>query len=256
MMRFYLGAHHPGWLSTAGYPLFVSHRRLATYRRLPIAAAAWALDSGGFTELSMFGQWRTTARQYLTAMRRYVNEVGYLQWAAPQDWMCEPLILAKTGQTVAEHQRRTVDSFLQLRSLAPDLPVIPVLQGWDRGDYLRCVDLYAAAGVDLPAEPLVGVGSICRRQHTAQITDILSTLASAGLQLHGFGVKTAGLSRYGPLLASADSMAWSYTARRLPALPGCRHQNCANCPRFATRWRTQVLAAAPRWYQPGLQEAS
>nr|WP_236565663.1 MULTISPECIES: hypothetical protein [Nocardia] len=40
-----------------------------------------------------------------------------------------------------------------------------------------------------------------------------------GIRLHGLGVKTTGLSRYGALLSSADSMAWSYCAPRTPAAP-------------------------------------
>ncbi|MBQ1164408.1 hypothetical protein KBZ21_41190, partial [Streptomyces sp. A73] len=39
--------------------------------------------------------------------------------------------------------------------------------------------------------------------------EIVATLHSHGLRLHGFGVKTQGLSDYGPSLYSADSMAWS-----------------------------------------------
>lgn len=47
-------------------------------------------------------------------------------------------------------------------------------------------------------------------------------------------------------LTSADSLAWSRDARLLgEPLPGCtRHKNCANCLRYALRWRTSVLAAA------------
>jgi len=52
------------------------------------------------------------------------------------DWMSEPIMLAKTGLTVAVHQARTVANYLALRDLAPDLPFIPVLQGWRLDDYL------------------------------------------------------------------------------------------------------------------------
>lgn len=89
--------------------------------------------------------------------------------------------------------------------------------------------VFHRAGVDLAAEPLVGLGSVCRRQATAEIERIVTTLAGQGLRLHGFGVKTAGLGRYGWAPHSADSLAWSYAARREPALPGHRHKNCANC---------------------------
>jgi len=64
MKVFYLGTCQVSWLATAGVPLFVSHRRLAPRKTLPRAIAEWALDSGGFTELSLFGEWRTSARQY------------------------------------------------------------------------------------------------------------------------------------------------------------------------------------------------
>ena len=90
-----------------------------------------------------------------------------------------------------------------------------------------------------------------RRQSTAEIAVIVTALASVGLRLHGFGIKTSGLGQYGHLLVSADSMAWSYAARRAPALPGCHgHRNCANCLTYATTWRTRILAATARGWQP------
>jgi hypothetical protein len=57
-----------------------------------------------------------------------------------------------------------------------------------------------------------------RRQHTAEVEQIMRTLAARGLRLHGFGVKTTGLARYATVLASADSMAWSFRGRHVP---GC-----------------------------------
>ena len=121
-----------------------------------------------------------------------VVRVGGLDFAAPQDWMCEPFMIARTGLSVAEHLHRTVGNYLTLRSLAPDLPVIPVVQGWRLADYQACVDLYASAGVDLAALPRVGLGSVCRRQSTAEIAVIVAELGHRGLKLHGFGVKTGG----------------------------------------------------------------
>ncbi len=256
--RFLLGTHQPHWLRLGlDVPLFVSDRRLRSYRTLPRADVAWALDSGGFTELGTYGSWEygPTPRQYANRVRRYRDEVGRLDWAAPQDWMCEPHLIARTGLTVREHQARTVGNYLHLRDLAPDLPLVPVVQGWTPGDYLRCAELYASHGVDLTAERLVGVGSVCRRQSSTQLADILTTMHQAGLtRLHGFGVKTAGLAHSAGLLASADSMAWSAAARRRPPLPGCvGHRNCANCLRYALRWHHQVQATIGRaTLQPAL----
>ena len=66
------------------------------------------------------------------------------------DWMCEESVLRKTGLTVeGHHQRRTMENFLELKSKAPELPIVPVLQGWTIGDYWRHVEQYGRAGVDL-----------------------------------------------------------------------------------------------------------
>ncbi|HEX7995564.1 MAG TPA: hypothetical protein VF506_16690 [Streptosporangiaceae bacterium] len=244
-MQFWLGTHMPSWLSRTdvAVPLFVSHVRLRNRKTLPAAVAPWALDSGGFSEVAARGAdaFSEGPAPYITAVRRYHDEIGQLAWAAPQDWMCEPFMTAKTGLSVAEHQRRTVRNLLDLRMAAPDLPFIPVLQGWTPDDYLRSIDLYTAAGVDLSAEPLVGLGSVCRRNRTGEIVRLVMTLAGAGLAVHAFGSKGDGAVAIAEYAASADSMAWSYRARREPPLPGCTHKSCANCPRYALAWRNRLL---------------
>jgi hypothetical protein len=130
---------------------------------------------------------------------------------------------------------------------------MPVLQGWSTADYLRCADMYEARGVRLPDHAVVGLGSVCRRQSTLDIGRLVDLLyrrltpAPADHpydfenSLHGFGVKTSGLRSYGSLLGSVDSMAWSRAARYRAALPGCTHTTCANCMRYALRWRERIL---------------
>lgn len=251
---FYLGTHMPHWLEDAQYPLFVAYHRLAGRKTLPWAAFRWALDSGGFGMLQHRGRWVISAGEYAAGVRRCAEEIGLLEWAAPQDWMCEPGIIAGgtygyqhfagTRLSVAEHQRRTVANYLELRSIAPDLPFIPVLQGYAPDDYLRCADMYDKASVRLHAEPRVGLGSVCRRQNTTEIAAITAVFADLGLLLHGFGVKTKGLAIYACDLASADSLAWSTRGRREKGCaPG--HKTEANCRRFATAWRSRVLASVP-----------
>ena len=255
-MIFYLGVHEPAWLARTAVPLFVSRRRLVRRKSMPRALGSWALDSGGFTELSMHGGWTVPPSQYAAEVRRFRDEIGGLEWAAPQDWMCELFITRKTGRTVAEHQRLTVENLLELRSLAPDLPFVPVLQGFTMDDYMRCVDAYHAAGVDLAAERVVAVGSVCRRQSTSEILTICRRLAGLGLRLHGFGVKTLGLPGLRSVLASADSTAWSMRARRSAPMPGHAHKSCANCLPFALRWRESLLGLLemPEQISLGLKE--
>jgi hypothetical protein len=245
-VEFLLGTPEPSWLRRSSVPLFISHRRLQRYKgALPKAIGPWACDSGGFTALNKpAGQWDMTESEYIDAVSRYVEEVGMLQWAAPMDWMCEPKVVRNTGLTVTEHQHRTVDNYVSLRDEAPQLPFIPVLQGYEPSDYDRCIAMYDAAGVDLWKTPLVGLGTMCRRQATDEIDRIVSDLALSGLSLHGFGIKIRGLKKYGWALTSADSMSWSIRARKAdgPILPGCHHGkngdgNCANCFAFAHHWR-------------------
>jgi hypothetical protein len=261
-MRFYLTTHKRHWVRLTGLPLFLKSEHFVTAAKLPEALGPYAVDSGGFSELQRHGRWTRSPRQYVDDLRRIWEHVGPYDWAAPQDWMCEdliihggkagPLIFAGTHLSVTEHQRRTVQNFLELRSMAPDLRIVPVLQGRTVADYERCRDLYDRAGVDLTREPTVGLGSVCRLQSTAEGAAIVTAMAAHGIKLHGFGFKTLGLAKVGHLLASADSAAWSYHARRRPAMPGHTHKNCANCLPYALRWRTRVLAGLPTWQQPAL----
>lgn len=232
----------PSWLTQVDVPLFISHRRLKRYKQLPKALGPWCLDSGGFSELSLYGKWVTTPEEYVAAVRRYRDEIGNLQWAAPMDMMVEPVMRERTGLTVRQHQYLTVENVVLLRYMAPDLPIIPVLQGWNLTDYLACIRMYDEAGINLKHEQIVGLGSVCRRQATDEIGRIVETLHDRGLKLHTFGVKTEGLRKYHRFVTSADSMAWSFRGRRAGAcVHGSGAQSEANCLKFAQEWREKVL---------------
>jgi hypothetical protein len=283
---FYLGTHRPGWLwdATLNVPLMVSDRWLREYAALhPATVPEWALDSGAFTELSGHAAWTTDARTYCERVARYDQEIGGLAWAGPQDWMCEPEIIRGgrvsptvvapgTGLSVAEHQRRTVASYLELTGMWPqfsdaEAPFIPVLQGYAPGDYEACHALYEAAGVDLAAVPLTGIGSVCRRSSAAEIRDVVSVVGGMSLVSHWFGVKLAGvrlaglrtgaevtpsgLLECGP--GSLDSLAWSMDARYGERLPDCTHKaaKCGGCREYALRYREKVLEALLAARDPG-----
>ncbi len=256
-MRLFLGTDNAAWLRLDGPPLMVSVNRLPSSPSWR-PQVDWFLDSGGFTELQRHGSWRTSATQHAERVAN-AAALGRLVHASPQDWMCEPAIIDGgawrhasfhgTGRSVLEHQHLTVQNFLDLIAIAPSLPWVPVLQGWDRDDYHRCADLYAASGVVLSAYPVVGVGSICRRQSTPEAVAILRELAARGLRLHGFGFKQAGIAAAWDVLASSDSMAWSFNAR-LEKGPSCGRPNgrggtvksCAHCRHYALAWYNRTIA--------------
>ncbi|MFI6536624.1 hypothetical protein ACIBHY_29530 [Nonomuraea sp. NPDC050547] len=116
-LHFYLGTHRASWLTTApiDVSLFISHRVLRKYKRLP-APPRWpfwrsgiplrhvAIDSGAFTELSLYHQFVTTPEEYLAALARYDDELTVLDWAAPQDWMCEPVIIWSRSRSYLRDQ--------------------------------------------------------------------------------------------------------------------------------------------------------
>lgn len=246
-MRFYLGTHRRTWLARLDFGLCVSRQHFLTRRGivgddLPQALAPWLLDSGAFTEVSTHGRWTTDTPTFVAQCRSIADQVGRVAYIGPQDWMCEPEIIAKTGLSVPEHQRRTVANFLDLRTLAPDLPFIPALQGYEPDDYLRCIDASTAAGIDLTSEPLVGLGSVCRRSHLRPIAALVSDLSTSGIRLHGFGMKVQGLRRFGWALASSDSSSWSLDGR-LPKGSRCgtHDGSCANCIVHAVAWRSRLL---------------
>ena len=244
-MEFYLGTHVLNHLEKTDVPLFISRRAFDKRKSSLDALGSWALDSGGFSELRLNGGWTLDAQEYVDRVNR-INETPNLTWAAQQDWMCEEVMLEKTGLTVREHQRRTVDNFIELRSLDCDVPIIPVLQGYTMDEYKECFEMFEASGVDLRAEPVVGLGSVCRRQNTEDIERIVTCFHAKDLRLHGFGVKTLGLKRYGEMLESADSLAWSFGARYSQSHCSIHRENpttknCANCLTYALEWREKVV---------------
>lgn len=250
---FYLGTHRPSWLHRTDVPLFVSAVTMRKQRTIrpakgPRGSGPWAGDSGGFSMLDLYGCWPIDDRQLGSEAVAWAEQAGREpDFFAPRDWMCEKIMLEKTGKTIAEHQALTIESVVNLRALFPSIRWLPVLQGHHPDEYESHVEQYRSAGIELRDEPRVGVGSVCRRQGTLEAAAIINRVADLGIRAHAFGVKVDGLRLYGHRIASSDSMAWSSIARkRKILLEGCTgHANCANCMRWALEWR-RTRALHPR----------
>ena len=238
-MKFYVGIHQPSDAKNLG-PVFVSvHRLVGPHgRRTPFTRASWIMDSGAFTTIAKHGGYPEPPSAYAAEIRRWASP--NLVAAVAQDYMCEPHMLAKTGLTLADHQRLTIERYDAL--VACDLggvPIMPVLQGYDPADYARHVRAY---GSRLAPGAYVGVGSVCKRNgRPGAIVAVLEAILAVrpDLRLHGFGLKTTSLSHpeIRAMLESADSMAWSFAARR--DNPG--HQNRGRTPTHRTRLRKASL---------------
>lgn len=235
-MRFFTGLHQP---SDAKHfdAAFVSVNRLRN-RKGPFAVGDWIMDSGAFTEVSTHGGYRHGVAEYAAEIRRWSTN-GNMLAAVAQDWMCEPWIVARTGLTVEQHQRLTVDRYDAL--MAEDVAgayILPVLQGFAPEDYAQHLAMY---GDRLRHGQWVGVGSVCKRNgDPRQVAAVLLTIKRErpDLRLHGFGLKTTALADplVRSLLETADSMAWSFAARREKRNP--------NDWREAARW-TAAIASRP-----------
>lgn len=211
-MMFYVGLHHPGD-GKHFERAFISVNAVRT-RKAPVGACAWIMDSGAFTELSTYGHYRHSVEHYAEVINRWSDDPALIA-AVAQDYMCEPFIIEKTGLSIAEHQRLTIERYDALLALVPNVYIMPVLQGYAPEDYVSHVRQY---GARLAHGAYVGVGSICKRNsNPAAIEAVLLAIKRErpDLRLHGFGIKITALGSgvVRDLLYTADSMAWSYQAR-------------------------------------------
>jgi len=149
-------------------------------------------------------------------------------------------MLALTGKTIEEHQRLTIERYDALITCdTGGVYIMPVLQGYSPVDYVRHIEMY---GDRLAHGAWVGVGSVCKRNgDPSAIEEVLTAIKTArpDLLLHGFGLKTTALASdiVRNLLWTADSMAWSFAARK-------QGRN-ANDWREAKRWEMKILRVSP-----------
>lgn len=237
-MIFYVGLHHPH--DAAHFERAFISVNTVRGRKKPVPSDDWILDSGAFRELEQFGGYRHSPEEYAAEVNRLAAINPGLKVAVSQDWMCEAFMLEKTGLTIADHQRLTIERYDALLPLMPPgVYLMPVLQGYSIDDYLRHIDMY---GDRLRPGMYVGVGSVCKRNgDVRQIEAILIAIKRKrpDIRLHGFGLKTTALTSgvVRDRLYSADSMAWSFAAR----MQGRDANNWREAEAFARRIDTMPV---------------
>lgn len=213
-MRFFVGLHQPSDARHFAASM-ISVNRLRT-RKKPFRRRRWMMDSGAFTTIAKHGGYPEPVEVYAAEIRRWAAHGGLL-CAVAQDYMCEPVMLERTGLTVAEHQSLTIARYDSLMACdVGGVYIMPVLQGFTPAEYVEHLRMY---GDRLPHRAWVGVGSVCKRNGDVRaIEAVLLAIKSVrpDLRLHGFGLKTTALASglVRKLLWSADSMAWSFSARK------------------------------------------
>lgn len=208
----------------------------------------FALDSAGFTAMMA---WRYKGTQtglggiFPWSLGQYLELASQIPcaWYSQPDCCCEPEIassreeidfrinatatfLEATLQHLYEWQNQLAREGWSARMLANALkPPVPVVQGWSVSDYQQSLELMGQVWdrwqpwVAPPA--LIGIGSVCRRQLNDPNHGLYAILGGIrgmlpqGARVHLFGVKGEALNEIAAMdfVASADSMAWDFTAR-------------------------------------------
>lgn len=248
-MRFFVGLHHPhvaGNFDSA----FISVNAIRN-RKSAFPANEWIMDSGAFTTIFKHGGYPQPVSEYAAQIRRWKDN-GKLLAAVSQDYMCEKDMLTRVAmcdgslkaptlndlgldedqyemevkaflpgpewlaERIKLHQRLTIERYDALIAEDTGVYIMPVLQGYSPAEYRSHIRQY---GDRLKPGMWVGVGSVCKRNSNIMaIWMVLDAIKSdrPDLLLHGFGLKKTSLQEtiIRDLLHTADSMAWSFAARK------------------------------------------
>ena len=243
---FFVGLHHPG--DARHFVRACLSVNVLRGRKKPIDCDEVLVDSGAFTEIAQHGGYRHEPKAYADELLRlHVSGVVKIVAAVAQDFMCESFMLAKTGLTIDDHQRLTIERYDALIRENLPFPILPVLQGYAPADYATHVRAY---GDRLKPGMWVGVGSVCKRNGRPEsVLAVLIAIKSVrpDLRLHGFGLKQTALEHPGirSLLYISDSMAWSFAARREG-----RNGNSVEEAKAFSRRITSISSRPREWWQP------
>ena len=250
-MRFFVGLHHASDAKRFD-AAFISINRLRD-RKSGFEVGDWIMDSGAFSTIAKYGDYPDAPAAYAAQVKRWSTN-GNLLAAVSEDYMCETemqelaaKLLGREPRTIEENQRLTIERYDAL--MACDVGgayIMPVLQGYEPSEYVNHLRQY---GERLKPGAWVGVGSVCKRNGSpAEIEAVLLAIKSErpDLRLHGFGLKTTALRSeiVRECLESADSMAWSFAARR----NGRNGNSWLEAKRFADSIRSMPIQRRLRFF--------
>ena len=191
----------------------------------------WVLDSGGFIALDKWGEYPFSPDDYL----KLVDE-RKPSWAASMDYPCEPDIARKSMLSNAERIEKTVDlaAYLCKRNDR----IVPVVQGYTVAEYADCIRQMDAKELSIDR---VAVGSLCRRQRTAEIATLAWELRQMLPQssVHLFGVKISALAHpeVWALADSIDTNAWEAFKRWTQIIQGEKMSDSEAWEQYAQKLR-------------------
>ena len=200
-MKFYTGMFHPHTADKVERA-FVSVNVLKK-RKSAFPVKDWIMDSGAFTTINKYGGYPEPVSEYAKQIKRWKGN-GNLIAAVSQDYMCEAWMLEKTGLTVADHQRLTVERYDQLVAEDTGVCIMQMDAGLDTGAVLM-QDSLPISDTDTSASLLDKLAALGSRL----IVDTLSALP----QLQEKVQATEGVTYAAKILKDEALIDW-----RLPAL--------------------------------------
>ena len=163
------------------------------------------IDSGGYQFITKFKDYHYTPKQYIDYCLGQNPDVY-----ASMDYPCEPEVQRKNNVTVKEQINKTIKNNITLLELNPIKKPMPVIQGWEKEDYVYCIDELGKYGL---ISDYMAIGSLCVRKNSVYpiLKEVVNNLPS-WVKLHGFGMKITNLkNRYMfEHFYSCDSMAWLF----------------------------------------------
>jgi hypothetical protein len=187
-------------------------RVMLSYNAIRRLRTPWSLpgrvmeDSGAFAVILKNGDYPWSPKEYANHLELWSPEIAWTM-----DYPCEPGVRAAGGYTVAEAQAKTNANTMALRDLGAD--VQSVVQGWEPAEYIAHVDALRSEGL---LTPRLGIGSVCRRGHTADVVRVIRAIRAntpGWVKLHAFGIKADVLRSEARFwIYSADSSAWRIRA--------------------------------------------
>ncbi|MBV7542159.1 hypothetical protein KW835_13760 [Acidovorax sp. sic0104] len=267
----------------SGYPAMVSANAFWNPKKgqfvVPEASdlyeVPFALDSAGFVAVSQFqakGKQAGMAGIYPWTAAQYLELASLLQpdWYSAPDLCCEKEIAGSQAEvdfrinataTLLEGTLQTLYAWqnelakTESASVVANMlkPPVPVVQGFRKSDYLRCLDLIYEVWRRwepwLAPPRLLGLGSVCRRatdhpEHGLYaILQALDGSIPPQTSFHLFGVKGTALAQVKKLgwIHSTDSMAWDVSAR-IKAHKGGYSNTLSRRSEEMTRWMSAACS--------------
>lgn len=188
-----------------------SDRKRLKVRRPPADhIGALSLDSGGFTAAARWGRYPWEPEAYVEWVRQMTRDVP-AAFVACMDYACERGVDRSSLATNRERIEATWINENLLRTIAPDLPWLGVLQGNTLDERRWDIERRQRFGLLFP---FMGLGSICRRP-AREAADVIRFYREhvPGTRFHAFGLDCRALDcgdDAATAIASWDSYAYTW----------------------------------------------